>query len=367
MNSPRIPFLRPTVPAPDQWLPFLRESYRINRFSNFGPACLLLERRLSERFGNAERTFLLTSSGTSGLAAALLARRIRGRVALPAFTFPATMRAVEMAGCTPVLCDVDPVTWEMSPATLEPLLAAGYVDAVIPVRVFGLCRDHSALVQKCQESGVPVIMDSAAAFGGQLTPGEWVGCQGIAEVFSFHATKVFGIGEGGAICVEKALAEDVRSALNFGLAPKATGRGLNGKLSEFAAAVGLAVLDCLDESVARRRTVAARYLEELARCPDLTLPQGCGNPVWQCFPLLLPDRVDADEFVKLSSQREIEIRRYYHPALSPCHTGESAPAAALDISRRLAAKMVCLPLYSDMSIQEQDEVIACVEQIVNRS
>jgi dTDP-4-amino-4,6-dideoxygalactose transaminase len=237
------------MPPPAEWLPFLMESYATKRSSNFGPASQKLEDRLSSRFADGNRVFLLASSATTGLAAMLLALNIRGRVVLPAFTFPATMRAVQMAGCTPVLCDVDPVTWEMSVETLEPVLRQDRVAAVLPVRAFGFCRDYEPLVGPCAAAGIPVIVDSAAGFGGQIGSERSIGSQAIAEVFSFHATKVFGIGEGGAICVDQSLVDDVRSALNFGIAPKATSRGLNGKLSEFAAAIGLAVLDSFDDFV----------------------------------------------------------------------------------------------------------------------
>jgi dTDP-4-amino-4,6-dideoxygalactose transaminase len=364
VNRLRIPFIRPTIPAPEEWLPFLRPSYEAKRFSNFGPASRELEERLQARFAVGDRAFVLTSSATSGLAAMLLALNIRGRVVLPAFTFPATMRAVQMAGCIPALCDVDPITWEMSCKTLEPLLAQGRVGAVVPVRAFGLCRDHDPLVRRCAADGIPVIIDSAASFGGQIRPGNWAGSQGVAEVFSFHATKVFGIGEGGAICLDQSLAADVRSALNFGIAPKATGRGLNGKLSEFAAAIGLAVLDRFDDFMCHRRHLGARYIERLSRLGELILPSSVGDTVWQCFPVLLSDELDADEFVTLAMRQGVELRRYYHPALSLC--GEQGSAGApLDTSRELASSMVCLPVYSDMSLLEQDEIIKCVEETLS--
>jgi dTDP-4-amino-4,6-dideoxygalactose transaminase len=244
------------------------------------------------------------------------------------------------------------------------VLADGPVAAVLPVRAFGLCRDHEQLVRKCASTGIPVIIDSAAALGGEITSGNSLGSQGRAEVFSLHATKVFGIGEGGAICVDQSLAEDVRSALNFGIAPHATGRGFNGKLSEFAAAVGLAVLDRFDDFVRQRRELAAQYLEALSRCPELTLPRDRGNPVWQCFPVLLPHGLDAAEFVTLALQKGVELRRYYHPVLSLCGEKEPAPPVSLATSAWLASQMVCLPIYSDMSIDEQNEVIQCVKEIL---
>ncbi|MFB3827553.1 MAG: DegT/DnrJ/EryC1/StrS family aminotransferase [Bryobacteraceae bacterium] len=346
------------MPEPAEWIPFLAASYAEKRFSNFGPAARLLEERLTEKYATRGRTYVLTASATTGLAAVLMAAGIRGRVALPAFTFPATLQAVRMARCTPVLCDVDPETWEMSPATLQPALALG-VDAVMPVRAFGFCRNLQPLASMCHQAGVPMVIDSAAAFGGQLDSGEWAGAQGIAEVFSFHATKVFGIGEGGLISVDSALAEQVRRALNFGIRARGVGPGLNGKLAEFAAAVGLAALTHMDEFVARRQTLAAHYLSALSAYPRLTFPAHPGKTVWQCYPVLLPDDLNAASFVEQALEGGVEIRRYYHPALA-YEDLEQSFTISLRVSQDLAHRMVCLPLYSDMSAEEQEEILQTI-------
>ena len=142
-SRPSLRFVRPLVPGPEKWAPFLEPAYASGWFSNHGPVVQRFEWELQERCGVPEREVAVVSSATSGLVATLIALRVQGPVAMPAFTFPATAHAVRLAGCTPVFCDIDPDTWELDPgAAAEAVEAAGCV-AIIHVRAFGLCRDPS--------------------------------------------------------------------------------------------------------------------------------------------------------------------------------------------------------------------------------
>jgi dTDP-4-amino-4,6-dideoxygalactose transaminase len=189
-----LPFIRPTIPPPDAWLPYLQEAYQQRRFANFGPLATRLEHALTDKYGNGQREAVLVASGTAGLTAALLALNVRGKVVMPAFTFPATAHAALCAGCQPLLCDVSPQTWELDPGALSRLLQRETVGAVIHVRAFGFCRDLNEIEDVVRPFGVPLLVDAAAALGGQTAQGAYVGCQGDLEVFSLHATKVFEIG-----------------------------------------------------------------------------------------------------------------------------------------------------------------------------
>jgi len=139
----RYPFIRPVVPAPELWLPFLEPAYAERRFANGGPAATRLEQELTAAYGRG-REAVVVSSGTAGLVAALLALDVTGRVVLPSFTFAATAYAVALAGCEPVFCEVSRDTWELDPAALA-LALEGDVAAVLHVRPFGLCRNPRRL------------------------------------------------------------------------------------------------------------------------------------------------------------------------------------------------------------------------------
>jgi len=351
--KPRLRFVRPLVPGPEKWAPFLVPAYASGWFSNHGPVVQRFERELQERCGIPDRDVAVVSSATSGLVATLIALRVQGPVAMPAFTFPATAHAVRLAGCTPVFCDVDPDTWELDPgAAAEAVEAAGCV-AIIHVRAFGLCRDTSQVEALAARAGVPLILDSAAAFGGHTESGPAPGAGGAAEVFSFHATKPFGIGEGGAVFAPPSTAQRVREAINFDLVRgEPRGRGLNAKMSEFTAAIGLAVLSDFDAVLATRREACSR-LTEIAEQDDRTEPPArAGQPPWQCFPIKVAEPRMCKEMLDALANWGVEARILYQPALHRTSAFEQHADRPLPITDDLTGRILCLPVYADLSARE---------------
>jgi len=353
------PFIRPTIPPPDAWLDLLEPAYRERRYSNFGPVATRLENALEQRYAPAGRKAVLVSSGTAGLVAALLALDVQGYVAMPSFTFPATAAAVMLAGCRPLFVDVSPQTWELDLAQLERALGRQRVGAILHVRTLGLCRRLDELQALAKAAAVPLVIDAAASLGGRDEHGAWVGDAGDAEVFSMHATKVFGVGEGGAVFVRDALAERLRRTVNFGLLDGAPAvPGFNGKLSEVHAAIGLAVLERIDGFLARRAEVARRYRTEMAAA-DLEHPPNAGSPPWQTYPVALPG--PAEPLARRLVASGVGVRRYYTP---PLHlTSPYATDARLPVTEDLAERILCLPVYSDMSDGELGEIVAIVNRV----
>jgi dTDP-4-amino-4,6-dideoxygalactose transaminase len=357
------PFIRPTIPAPEEWLDFLAAAYDERRYSNFGPVATRLERELEQRYASPERSVVLVASGTAGLTAALLALDVRGAVAMPSFTFPATASAVALAGCEPLFLDVSPEIWELDLAQLEQTLQRQRVGAILHVRTLGLCHPLEELEGIARAAQVPLIVDAAASLGGREASGAWVGGSGDAEIFSMHATKVFGVGEGGAVFVRGSLAERVRKTINFGLAEGAPEiPGFNGKLSEVHAAIGLAVLARMDGFLLRRSEIAQRYRTELTATAGLEHAPNAGRPPWQTYPVALPG--EAEPTVRRLVAAGVGVRRYYAPALH--RTPPFAADARLPVTDSLAARMVCLPVYSDMSESELDEIIEITNGVLAR-
>jgi dTDP-4-amino-4,6-dideoxygalactose transaminase len=356
-----IRFIRPTVPEPAAWLPYLRRSYDERIFSNSGPAARRLEAALAERYAGPDREVILAANCTAGLTAALLAVGATGRVVVPAFTFPATAQAVLQSGCRPVFCDVSPVTWELDPEALATVLRRYPASVVMPVRAFGFCRDLADVTAVATRHGARVVVDAAAALGGRLADGTPVGRQGDIEIFSMHVTKVFGIGEGGAIFTTAEHAIRVRRACNFGVdGSDVVMAGLNAKLSDVHAAIGLAVLERIDQFMARRREVQSRYDRMLGDCPWATGARAVGSPPMQTYPLLVDAADRAGALVGHCGQRGVELRRYYAPALHQASAFAAFERGALAASEDLAGRMVCLPVHSDMTDAEIETVIAAV-------
>lgn len=360
----RFPFLRAKLPPPERWTPYLKPAYAAGRFSNFGPANEVFQQRLEGLTANPNRRAISCASATGGLAAVLMGLSVQGDVAMPSFTFPATLDAVLMAGCRPVLCDVDPLSWELSPQILESVLSRQRISAVLHVRAFGLCRDLQPIERLCADARVPLIVDAAAAFGGRISPNVACGGQGTAEVFSFHVTKVFGIGEGGAIfCGPDHVPGFVR-ALNFGLGAPTFSRALNAKLPEVSAAIGLSVLETAEQAVPPRAAAAGRYAD-FFRASGCMTPHCPGEPPWQCFPVLFPEGSDLVSALESAGRRGLELRRYYRPALHRVVPPQYAILHEAPVATSLAERMACFPIYPDMHEEDQAEIIEIAKFVLD--
>lgn len=356
-----FPFQRPLLPAVSAWSPWLDRAYASHWFSNNGALALALEAQLAARCG---RAVSLACNGTAAITAALQALNRRGVVVLPSFTFPATLSAVQQAGLQPVLADVNAQTWELDVPSVEAALAgmSEPVAAVLGVRVFGLCRDHDALSAWCREREIPLVLDSAAALGGHLADGRPAGSEGTMETFSMHATKVFAVGEGGAIACDAQWIPALRRVMNFGLEDGALqGSGFNGKMSEVVAAIGLAQDALFDAQLAVRRAAAKRYMAFFAaEAPGWTVAVQPGDPPWQGFPVLAPSEAEATTLLTHCAERGVQLRRYYRPALHTAATASCYARGPLRVSASLAERMLCLPMYSDLSAEEQARLLGRV-------
>ncbi len=364
MDPVRFPFLRPSLPSPEQWIRYLDPAYAARQYTNFGPVNQLFERQLEKFAAIPVRRAVTCANATVGLSAVLMGLGVKGRVALPSFTFPATLYSVLISGCYPVICDVDPRTWELSPAIVESALARHKIEAVISVRAFGLCRDLQPVAQVCESARIPLVVDAAAALGGNISPGVATGGQGTAEVFSLHATKVLGIGEGGVVFCHPDDAARFGRALNFGLGGSGFSRALNGKLSEFAAAIGLAVLDSATDAIAARTSAAQRYLDFFRTVNQVVTPDNPGSPTWQCFPALFPDGTDLALVLEAARRRGLELRRYYRPALHQFVPRDCAILDSAPVADALAERMVCFPVYPAMSEEDQEEILEITRMVL---
>lgn len=284
----------------------------------------------------------------------------------PSFTFAATAAAIERAGCEVVLCDIDPSTWELDPVAAELALAGRRHGAIVAVRTFGLCRDLAPLEAVAERAGVPLVVDSAAAFGGSLADGALVGGTGVAEVFSCHATNVFALGEGGIVMAPPNLARRLRQTINFGQADGIpVTRGLNAKMSELTAAVGSAMLKRLPDHVAVRARAAAR-LQAVAAHSGAAPAAAPGRPPWQAVPVLLSNPNRRDAALEGLRKSGVDARAYYRPPLHLTAPWGAPVERALPTSEWLASRMLCLPVYSDLRRGELDELAGLVHAALKR-
>jgi dTDP-4-amino-4,6-dideoxygalactose transaminase len=364
-ESGPLRFQRPSLPDAAVIERHLRRSRDAHWLSNGGPCWQLLRDALAQRVG---AHCVPVASGTAGLVAAVAAvcraptptSAPRAREALlPSFTFPATVQAALWAGLAPRLLDIGPRHWHLCPEQLEHELdeRGDRVAVVIAVSAFGTPPPpdvRERWERACRSVGVPLIVDSAAGFGAIAADGVPVGRQGDVEVVSFHATKPFAIGEGGAVFTrDSALCEQIELVVNFGLAADRTVQlplALNGKMSELHAATGLAVLEDFDAQLERRRHAAAAL--HTTADPSLAWQQECRRSTWQFVPVAYPDATASADAARRCRER-VETRRYYLP-LHRMDAFRETPVASggLDATDALAARLLCLPMAADLSTAE---------------
>ena len=354
----QFPFIRPDVPPICAWTPILEEAYRAGRFSNFGPLSRRLEAVLAATWGGPDTACVAASSGTAALAAPLIAGRVSGRVILPAFTFPATLSAIRMAGAEPFLVDVAPTHWRMEADTLSRALDATGARAAVVLSPFGLRSNFAAHSDVLGRRGGMLVIDNASGLGVERQLVE--AAPHCFEACSLHVTKPFAVGEGGVIFAHLSLEASLRRALNFGLSPTSPadleGWGINGKLSELHAAVGLAAAVGYENRVARRRQLVRRYAAVTLAYPAVTAVTDPMAAAWQFFPLLMPDSTTAGRFITEAAARGMETRRYYVPALSTLDDVDRL--GPCPVAEDLAGRMCCVPVYADATAEETEALAA---------
>jgi dTDP-4-amino-4,6-dideoxygalactose transaminase len=338
-----------------------------------GPLTEEFERAFAARHGGP--LAVATSSGTSALEIVLRSLGVAGReVVVPANTFFATAAAVLHAGGRPRFADVDPDTLALSEETLAAALTPDVV-AAIQVHIGGMISPGVVAVRgRCAVEGVALIEDAAHAHGSSLDD-QPAGSWSRAAAFSFYPTKVVAGAEGGMILTgDEHLRDEARIYRDQGKASFLAGEhvrlGSAWRLSEVQAAVALVHLRRLDEFIAVRRTVAARYDQALAGCPGLTVlgePAGSRSNYYKYVALLDPglDRATVkttlrDQFGVSLSGEVYATPLHREPVFAELATGP------LPVAEDVCARQICLPVHSDMTEMEVERVIEAVVTTMTR-
>ncbi len=363
-----VPVLRPLLPAADRLLPYLRRIDDARVYSNWGPLTSEFEQRLEQALQLKQGCAVSASSGTAALVASILA--VAGRATpqrrlaiMPSFTFVATAVAAEQCGYQPFLVDVDAGDWMLHPHELAKHAARNDVGVVIPVAPFGRAVPQAPWKSFRDRTDIPVVIDAAAGYevlerDPSATLGEVPVC------VSFHATKSFAIGEGG--CVLSRDAQVVRKAtraLNFGFVESRDSRSasINGKLSEYHAAVGLAEFDCwVQKKTAfaevstglRQRFTAAGLAHRFVGAPDVA----------SCYSLFVcADLGEADAIQRALAATGVDHRFWYGLGLHRQTHLREAARGPLPNTDALAPRIIGLPMAVDLSSDAMDRIVAAVK------
>ena len=359
---------RPLLPPLAEYTARLESVWDARWLTNNGAQHQALELALAEHLHAPQLS--LFANGTLALLAACKVFELEGEAVTTAFTFPATPHALTWAGLAPVFVDVDPRTMTIDPTCVEAAITSR-TSAIVGVHVYGIPCDVEALAAIAARHRLKLIYDAAHAFG-TVVDGVPLCKFGDATMLSFHATKLFHTAEGGALIVGDASTKArVDLARNFGIRSETeVGQaGINAKMSELSAALGLSVLPHLAEEHVRRAAIAAIYDAELARLPAVTTihPPAAATPSLQYYVI----RIDAartgcsrDQLYERMKGFNVFTRKYFHPLASDyaCYRGlPSAAADRLPVSRKVASEVLCLPLYGALAPDAAARICAMIE------
>ncbi|CAN7389264.1 DegT/DnrJ/EryC1/StrS family aminotransferase [Paenibacillus sp. LjRoot56] len=351
-----IPFLRPKLVVKEEYMDYLKQIDDSRSYTNYGALNTSFEQQLIQDLFQGEGYAVTVNNATTGLILAISQIKRPGKYALmPSFTFAATPLAAMWCGLEPYFIDVNERDWCMNEELLQQVIQqlGDEVAVVIPYATFGTNMDTS-FYEALQERNIPVVIDAAASIGSRTNQHFGQGFSG-AVVFSFHATKGFGIGEGGLIySSDKEIINRVRQASNFGFNEdrESMQRGLNGKVSEYAAAIGLATLHVFHQKKQKREQIFDWYIEELEQTGLLDLgwqlQEVRGSVAYSFFSLLCPEKRSNTYFVEKLAKHGIQARTYFTPSCHKQTAFQSYPRTSLHITEQIGRRIINLPLWEDM-------------------
>ncbi len=306
----------------------------------------------------------MCTNGSIALLTALQALRISGEVITTPFTFVCTAHSLIWNNLTPVFVDIDPNTLNLDPKQIESAISPR-TTAILPVHCYGTPCDVEQIQRVADIYGLKTIYDAAHAFGVKYQ-GKSVLNYGDLSILSMHATKVFNTFEGGAIvCHDEKMKERIGYLKNFGFADEVTvtAAGINGKMSEFNAALGLLQLQYIDANLAKRKAIDKRYREHFKHIQGITVltpPKGTQSN-YSYFPIFVNEDypLTRDQLYFTMKDHQINGRRYFYPLISemPMYRQlSSAKADNLPHAHRAANTVICLPIYPDLKLSDVDKI-----------
>ncbi|HZH61329.1 MAG TPA: aminotransferase class I/II-fold pyridoxal phosphate-dependent enzyme [Metabacillus sp.] len=368
----KIPFLKPNLVKQDSFKEYISEIEKTRHYSNYGPLNTVFESRVLSEYFNGIGGVTTVNNATTGLMLAInQIKRPEGCFALmPSFTFSATPLAAMWCGLEPYFVDINKEDWCMNKDQIKDILAkmADKVAVIVPYATFGTNMNLS-FYKDLHEQGLPVVIDAAPSFGTMGVDGAFsTGFPGIS-VFSLHATKSFGIGEGGLIYSSDDNAiNEIRQAGNFGFSSnrETVSKGLNSKLSEYGAAIALATLDAFPEKREMRQKIFEQYRKEFQSVPFLkekwAMQKTEGQIAHQFMSVLCPEGHTNADYVKLLADNHIEARTYFSPV---CHQQKFFSAfnqTDLSVTNKISKRIISLPLWEEMKKEDVNKIVTVLSK-----
>ncbi len=358
-----IPVTKPFLPPQQVYQHYLDGIWKRNWLTNMGPLASDLELRLKDTL--KVNHLLFVTNGTVALQMAIKALDLKGEIITTPFSFVATTSAIVWEHCTPVFVDIDEHSLNIDADKIEEAITPN-TTAILATHVYGNPCDVEKIEAIAKKHQLKVIYDAAHAFGVEVN-GKSIFEYGDISTCSLHATKLYHSVEGGLVVTkDAALLKKLAYMRNFGFdGPESFAElGINGKNSEYHAAMGLANLKYLDAIHQKRKELTARYDEKLKNLK-------ARRPIWHSasennfayYPLVFDSEALMLQCVELLKLNEIFTRRYFYPSLAT-----SLPyvkSQELPITNDIAQRVLCLPLYYDLTVEEVDLICRLILRIQN--
>jgi dTDP-4-amino-4,6-dideoxygalactose transaminase len=358
-----IPVTRPFLPPQEEYNKYLQGIWKRQWLTNMGPLASDLEMKLKEHL--SVNHLLFVANGTIGLQMAIKALDLKGEVITTPFSFVATTSSIVWEGCKPVYVDIDKDSLNIDPTKIEGAITEN-TSAILATHVYGNPCDVIAIERIAQKHNLKVIYDGAHAFGVKVN-GKSIFDYGDISICSLHATKLYHSIEGGIIMTkDPVLLKKIAYMRNFGFnGPEAFAElGLNGKNSEFHAAMGLVNLGHIQEIHENRKRITERYDEKLKGFKGIKpLCHDDGSLNYAYYPLVVESEELLHKCMELLKANEIFVRRYFYPSLSKVLP--YLDSVEMLITEDIAKRVMCLPLFHDLSLEEVDLICRLLLRIQN--
>ncbi len=345
------------LPPFEEYTKLLEKIWETRHVTNHGPYATGLEKKLEERLGIEYLLFL--SNGTVALQIAIKALDLQGEVITTPFSYVATTSSLVWEHCKPVFVDIDPQNLCLNPDLIEAAITEK-TTGIVATHVYGHACDVERIDAIAKKHNLKVIYDAAHAFGIKVD-GKSVLQYGDVSTLSFHATKLFHTGEGGAVATNnEEIAHKLKYMRNFGHNGEEAfwGLGVNGKGSELHAAMGMCVFPYLDEIIESRKLVSSWYDKNLA---GLAVTRPAKHPQqeynYAYYPILFENEETLLRVKKAMNEQGINPRRYFYPPLSQLSYVDKYD---VPVCEDVSPRVLCLPLYHDL----EEENVAKICDIV---
>lgn len=354
------------LPALSEYTRYLEGIWERGHLTNHGPLVLELEARIKEFLG--VKHFFFVNNGTIALQIAIKAANLYDDVVTTPFSYVATTSSLVWEGCNPVFGDILENKFTLDPASAAKSITSK-TSGILATHVYGNPCDVEAIQELASRNNLKVIYDAAHAFGVEYK-GKSVLNYGDISTLSFHATKLFHTIEGGGLVTsDDELAHRISYMRNFGHngPEQFYGVGVNGKSSEFQAAMGLCLLPKMDEIMYLRQQICERYISNLSGLgiEFLMLQEGTTRYNFAYFPVVFPAEEALLNVFGALKRNSIMARRYFYPSLNTLHyVKNNLPSSH---SQHIASRVLCLPLYPDLKMEEVDSITSIIRNVITHN